>query len=113
MFGSKIDPKVRRKLDEIGVDDVRARLEAINRVRDLGQEDAQNSGDGISASRADLRSTLRFVMNMQAIEGNSLKKRINAKLSKPDDNARVLPILPALRATADYEWLRQASPCYR
>jgi hypothetical protein len=45
MFGSKIDPKVRRKLDEIGVDDVRARLEAINRVRDLGQEDAQNSGD--------------------------------------------------------------------
>lgn len=56
----KIDPRVRSKLEELGVDAVRSKLIWIMNVRTLGQQDdLENLGDDISASRRQMQEWLK------------------------------------------------------
>jgi hypothetical protein len=56
----KIDRRVRAKLEEIGVDAVKAKLVWIMNVRTLGQQDEREEdlGDGIKASRREMQDWL-------------------------------------------------------
>jgi len=54
-----IDPAVRAKLEELGVDTVRSKLVWIMNVRDLAQQDElQPLGAGLSASRRQMQDWL-------------------------------------------------------
>lgn len=55
-----IDPRVRAKLEEIGVDAVKSKLLWIMNVRTLGQQDQREEdlGDGIRASRREIQEWL-------------------------------------------------------
>ena len=54
-----IDPAVRAKLEELGVDTVRSKLVWIMNVRDLAQQDElQPLGPGLSASRRQMQDWL-------------------------------------------------------
>ena len=56
---ANIDPAVRAKLDELGVDTVRSKLVWIRNVRDLAeQDDLQPLGVGLSASRRQMQDWL-------------------------------------------------------
>ena len=56
---ANIDPAVRAKLDELGVDTVRSKLVWIRNVRDLAeQDDLQALGVGLSASRRQMQDWL-------------------------------------------------------
>ena len=55
-----IDPRVRAKLEELGVDAVRLKFIHIMGVRTLGhQEDCEDLGDGVSASHRQIRQWLK------------------------------------------------------
>ena len=55
-----IDPAVRAKLEELGVDTVRCRLISIMNVRDPAQQDElQPLGVGLSATRRQMQDWLR------------------------------------------------------
>jgi hypothetical protein len=58
---TKIDPRVRAKLEEIGVDAVKSKLVWIMNVRTLAQQDEREEdlGDGIKASRREMQEWLR------------------------------------------------------
>lgn len=57
---SKIDRRVRAKLEEIGVDAVKSKLVWIMNVRTLGQQDEREEdlGYGIKASRREMQEWL-------------------------------------------------------
>jgi hypothetical protein len=56
---ANIDPAVRAKLEELGVDTVRSKLVWIMNVRDLAQQDElQPLGIGLSASRRQMQDWL-------------------------------------------------------
>src|SRR5947208_13055372 len=55
-----VEPRVCAKLEELGVDVVRAKLVWIMNVTTLGQQDhLENLGDGVSASRRQMQEWLR------------------------------------------------------
>ena len=57
---ANIDPAVRTKLEELGVDTVRSKLVWIMNVEDVAQQDAlQPLGVGLSASRQQIQDWLR------------------------------------------------------
>jgi hypothetical protein len=57
---ANIDPAVRAKLEELGVDTVRSKLVWIMNVEDLAQQDGlQPLGVGLSASRQQIQDWLR------------------------------------------------------
>src|SRR6516165_9948625 len=57
---ANIDPAVRAKLEELGVDTVRCKLISIMNVRDLAQQDElQPLGVGLSATRRQMQDWLR------------------------------------------------------
>ena len=57
---ANIDPAVRTKLEELGVDTVRSKLVWIMNVEDLAQQDEiQPFGVGLSASRQQIQDWLR------------------------------------------------------
>ena len=56
----KIDPRVRAKLEELGVDTVRSKLANIIGVRTLGQmDDPEELGGGVRASGREMQEWLR------------------------------------------------------
>ena len=56
---ANIDPAVRAKLDELGVDTVRSKLVWIRNVRDLAEQDGlQALGVGLSVSRRQMQDWL-------------------------------------------------------
>jgi len=57
---SKIDLRVRAKLEELGIDAVRSKLIWIMNVRTLGQQDdLETLGDNLSASRRQMQEWLK------------------------------------------------------
>jgi hypothetical protein len=55
---ANIDPAVRAKLEELGVDTVRSKLGWIMNVRDVQQHELQPLGFGLSASRRQMQDWL-------------------------------------------------------
>ena len=57
---AQIDPRVRAKLEEIGVDAVKSKLVWIMNVRTLAQQDKKENplGDGVLASRREMQEWL-------------------------------------------------------
>jgi hypothetical protein len=56
----KIDPRVRAKLEELGVEVVRSKLVWIMNVSTLGEQDkSEPLGDGVSTSRRQMQDWLK------------------------------------------------------
>jgi hypothetical protein len=56
----KIDPRIRAKLEELGVDAIRRKLVWIMNVATLGQQDnLEPLGDNVSASRRQMQEWLK------------------------------------------------------
>ena len=65
---AQLDPRVRAKLEELGVDTVRSKLVAIMGVRTLAQEDdTEPIGDGLSASRREMQAWLTEKSEAEAL----------------------------------------------
>ena len=55
-----IDPRIRAKLEELGVDTVKAKFVSIMAVRTLAQQDDREPlGEGLTASRQEMQEWLR------------------------------------------------------
>ena len=57
---SRMDPRVRAKLEELGIDAVRSKFVWIMNVRTFGQQDdSEDLGDGVWASHRQIRQWLK------------------------------------------------------